>query len=177
VGGATGYTFDTFPGNALRLITDSGTLSADAKLEPGRWTHLAATVDAEGNSALYLDGKLIASARRATGEIALETLLDRAARLRRFNEAMVAAGLKDAYEAAHARLAVNCLLAARRRAELLSAGRLTALPPRSEAAADKLYLSTPLKLCDGLEKLLNSWQASSDPRKRQIHSLWLVAGR
>jgi hypothetical protein len=176
VGGATGYTFDTYPGNALRLISDSGTVSADAKLAPGRWTHLAATVDAEGNSALYVDGKLMAAANRPTEEIALKTLLDRAARLRRFNGAMVAAGLKDAYEAAHARLAVNCLLAAHERAELLAAGKLTALPPRSEAAADKLYLSTPTKLCDGLEKLLNAWQGSSDPRKRQIYALWTAAG-
>jgi hypothetical protein len=177
VGGATGYTFDTYPGNALRLISDSGTVSADAKLAPGRWTHLAATVDAEGNSALYVDGKLMAAANRPTEEIALKTLLDRAARLRRFNGAMVAAGLKDAYEAAHARLAVNCLLAAHERAELLAAGKLTALPPRSEAAADKLYLSTPTKLCDGLEKLLNAWHGSSDPRKRQIYALWAAAGR
>ena len=177
VGGATGYTFDTFPGNALRLISDSGTLSAAAKLAPGRWTHLAATVDAEGTSALYLDGKLIASATRATEELVVKTLLPRAARLRRFNQAMAAAGLTDAYEAAHARLAVNCLLAAHQRAELLAAGKLSPLPPRSEAAADQLYLSTPMKLCDGLEKLLNAWQNSSDPRKRQVYGLWLAAGR
>jgi hypothetical protein len=53
VGGSTGYTFDTYPGNAFRLISDSGTISAEAKLEPGRWTHLVATVDPEGNSAHY----------------------------------------------------------------------------------------------------------------------------
>lgn len=177
VGGATGYTFDTYPGNALRLISDSGTVSADAKLVPGRWTHVAATIDAQGTSALYLEGKLMASVTRITEEIALKTLLDRAARLRRFHEAMVAAGLKDAYEAAHARLAVNCLLAAHERAELLAAGKLTSISPRSEAAAEKLYLSTPLKLCDGLEKLLNAWQGSSDPRKGQVYSLWAAAGR
>jgi hypothetical protein len=176
VGGATGYTFDTFPGNALRLISDSGTVSADVKLQPARWTHLAATVDAEGNSALYVDGKLAASSGPATQEVTLKTLLDRAARLRRFNEAMVVAGLKDSYEAAHARLAVDCLLAARERAELLSAGKLPALAPRSEAAADKLYLDTPAKLCSGLEKLLNSFQGSNDPRKSRIHGLWLAAG-
>jgi hypothetical protein len=177
VGGATGYTFDTFPGNALRLISDSGTVSADAKLTPGRWAHVAATIDAEGNSALYLDGKLMASARRTTGEMALKTLLERTARLRRFHQAMVAAGLKDTYEAAHARLALNCLWAAYERAELLSAGKLTPLPPQSEAAADKLFLSTPMKLCDGLEKLLNAWQGSSDSRKRQVYDFWRAAAR
>jgi hypothetical protein len=113
----------------------------------------------------------------ANEEMALRTLLERAARLRRFNEAMVAAGLKDAYEAAHARLAVNCLLAAHQRAQMLSAGKLTALPPRSQAAADKLYLNSPMKLCDGLEKTLNAWRSSGDPRKRQIYGLWTAAGR
>jgi hypothetical protein len=88
---------------------------------------------------------------------------------------MVAAGLQDAYEAAHARLVVNCLLAAHERGELLAAGKLTALPPRSEAAADKLYLSTPAKLSDGLEKLLNASQGSSDPRKKQVYALWTAA--
>jgi hypothetical protein len=177
VGGATGYTFDTYPGNALRLISDAGTVEADAKLAPGRWARLAATVEADGNSALYLDGKLIASGRRATGEIALKTLLERAARVRRFYQAMAAAGLRESYEAAHARLVLSCLWAAYERANLLDAGKLTALPPRSEAAADKLYWSTPLKLCDGLEKLLSSWQDSSDARKRQIYDLWIEAGR
>jgi hypothetical protein len=175
VGGATGYTFDTYPGNALRLISDAGTVSADAKLEPGRWTHLVATVDPEGNSALYVDGRLVASAKRATQEVAIQALLDRAARLRLFNKAMVTAGFKDTYEAAHARLAVDCLLAAHVRSQMLAADKLTPLPPRSEAAADKLYLSTAMKLCDGLEKLLNGWQGSSDARKRQIYGLWTMS--
>jgi hypothetical protein len=29
-----------------------------------------------------------------------------------------------------------------------------------------------MKLCDGLEKLLNGWQGSSDARKGQIYGLW-----
>jgi hypothetical protein len=97
VGGATGYTFDTYPGNALRLISDSGIVSAEAKLVPGRWTHLVGTVEVQGNSALYVDGKLMASANGTTQEISLSALLDRAARLQRFNQAMVKAGLKDTY--------------------------------------------------------------------------------
>jgi hypothetical protein len=176
VGGATGYTFDTHPGNALRLITDSGTVSAGVKLPPGEWRHLVGTVDAEGNSALYVDGKLVASAKRTVEEATLQALVGRAARLRRFNQAMVTAGLKDAYEAAHARLAVNCLLTAYERSGMLAARKLTPLPPRSQAAADKLYLSTAMKLCDGLEKLLNAWQSPSDARKKQIYSLWAAAG-
>jgi len=172
VGGATGYTFDTYPGNALRLISDAGTVSADTKLEPGRWTHLAGSVDAEGTSSIYVDGKRVASSKRAGQSVLLQTLIDRTARLRRFHEAMVAAGLQDTYEAAHARLAVNCLLAAHARLDLMTAGKLAALAPRSEAAADNLYLSTAQKLCEGLEKVLNNSQGASDPRKRQIFQLW-----
>jgi hypothetical protein len=175
VGGATGYTFDTYPGNALRLITDSGTVSADAKLVPGQWTHLVGTVDPEGNSALYVDGKLVASSGRATEVIALQALLDRAARLRRFSQTMVTAGLKETYAAAHARLAVNCVLAAHQRSEMLATGKLPALPPWSQVAADKLYLSTATKLCDGLEKVLSSWQSAEDARKREIYALWTAS--
>jgi hypothetical protein len=177
VGGATGYTFDTHPGNALRLISDAGTVSADAKLAPGRWAHLAATVDADGNSALYLEGKLVASARRTFEALNLPTLLDRVARVRRFHQALVAAGLPDTYEATHARLAVNCLLAAHARAELLSAGKLTPLPVRSRVAADKAYLSTTAKLCDGLEKTLNSYKDSDDSRKKRLYGLWRASDR
>ena len=177
VGGATGYTFDTFPGNALRLISDSGTLSADAKLAPGRWTHLAATVDSEGTSTLYVDGKPMSSAKRSSEEFELNALLVQVARIRRFYKAMVGAGLQDTYEAAHARLAVNCLLAAHERAELLSAGKLAPLAPHSEVAADKAYLSTTAKLCSGLAKALNAYQGASDGRKQQVHDLWVAAGR
>lgn len=172
VGGATGYTFDTYPGNSLRLISDAGTVSADAKLVPGRWTHLAGSVDAEGTSSIYVDGKLAASSKRAGQSVLLQTLIDRANRIRRFHAALVKAGLQDTYEAAHARLAVNCLLTARSRSDLLTAGKLTALPPRSETAADQLYLSTAQKLCEGLEKVLDHCQNSSDAGKRQIYGLW-----
>ena len=39
-------------------------------------------------------------------------------------------------------------------------------------AADKLHLSTPAKLSEGLEKLLNASQGSSEPRKKQVYALW-----
>jgi hypothetical protein len=134
-------------------------------------------VDAEGNSALYLEGKLVASARRTFEAVNLPTLLDRVARVRRFHQALVAAGLPDTYEATHARLAVNCLLAAHARAELLAAGKLPPLPVRSRVAADKAYLSTTAKLCDGLEKTLNSYKDSDDSRKKRLYGLWRASDR
>ena len=177
VGGATGYTFDTHPGNALRLISDSGTVSYDAKLASGQWVHLAATVDANGASALYLNGKLVASSGRASDELDVKSLLTRAARARRFYQAMAQAGLARGYEAAHARLAVSSLASAHERLELTAAGKLPRLPDRSAAAAARLYLSTTAKLCEGLAKVLDSYEGSSDPEKRQAYELWRAADR
>jgi hypothetical protein len=172
VGGATGFTFDTYPGNALRLISDAGTISCDAKLAPGQWVHLAATVDEQGNSTLYLNGKPMATGGRITSPQDLKSLLVRVERVQRFHAAMVKAGLAETYEAAHARLAVRCLAAARQRADLLAAGKLARLPERSQAAADKLYLNTVARLCDGLEKTLNACADAQDGPKRQVYELW-----
>jgi len=175
VGGATGYTFDTYPGNALRLISDSGTVSFEARLTPGEWTHVTATVDANGSSALYVNGKPVASVPRASSEVELKMLLAKVDRVRRFYQAMVQAGNANTYEAAHARLAVQCLVAAHERVMGLAAGTLPRLPARSAATADRLYLSTTAKLCDGLAKVLDGYSNASDARQRQYHALWRAA--
>ncbi len=61
-GTAVGYTFDTCAGNSLRFILDAGTISYDAKLEPGKWHHVAAVLDGTtGRQIIYLDGKPVAS--------------------------------------------------------------------------------------------------------------------
>ena len=171
VGGATGYTFDTYPGNALRLISDSGTVSFEARLTPREWTHVAATVDANGSSALYVNGMLVASVPRASSEVEFKMLLAKVNRVRRFYQAMVQAGNANTYEAAHARLAVQCIVAARERVMGLAAGTLPRLPARSAAAADRLYLSTTAKLCDGSTKVLDGYSNASDARQRQYHAL------
>ncbi|MHB1307790.1 MAG: LamG-like jellyroll fold domain-containing protein [Limisphaerales bacterium] len=176
VGGATGFTFDTHPGNALRLISDSGSISYDAKLAPGEWVHLAATVDAAGNSFLYLNGKAVAAGERKSRNADLPALLARVGRVQRFHEAMSAAGLSATYEAAHARLAVRCLATTHERLESLVAGRLARLPDRSQTAADQLYLNTVARLCEGLEKVLNGYADTNEAPKQRIHELWKTAG-
>ena len=61
VGAATAYNLDTYPGNSLRLIFRDPHLKYDAKLAPGRWTHVAGTIDgATGKAALYIDGRKVA---------------------------------------------------------------------------------------------------------------------
>jgi len=178
VGGASGFTFDTFPGNSLRLISDAGTFSYDAKLTPGEWVHLAATVDPQGRSALYVNGALVASGARATDKLEIRALVARVGRLERFHQAMLAAGLKATYEAAHARLAVRCLATTHQRGELLAAGKLDRppVPERSLLAVNALYLNTVARLCEGLEKALNGYASAKDAPKQQIYRIWKTTG-
>ncbi|HWH68303.1 MAG TPA: DUF5703 domain-containing protein, partial [Candidatus Sulfotelmatobacter sp.] len=63
-----GFLFDTYPGQALRLIVGPHKLSSEACLKPGQWQHVAATFDAAtGNCRLYLNGTLVAQSG-STGE-------------------------------------------------------------------------------------------------------------
>ncbi len=174
VGGATGFTFDTHPGNALRLITDSGTVSHEAKLVPGAWVHLAATVDGLGNSALFVNGKKVASGKQTAAPADPRALLPRVEQARRFHQGLAKAGLGESSEAAHARLVVQCYVAAHERAGLVANGRIARLPGASQAAADALYLNTVARLCDGLDKVMLGNAASKEPGKVRIHRLWLA---
>jgi hypothetical protein len=94
----------------------------------------------------------------------LTTLGDRAAKVRLFHSR-----LANIYEAAHARLAANYFSTAHTRFQMLQRGELTLLStPRSQAATDESYLQTTAKLCGGLEKVVASYKASTDPLKRRI---------
>ncbi|MCU0961971.1 MAG: LamG domain-containing protein [Pirellulaceae bacterium] len=175
VGAANGYVLDTFPGNALRLITERAVLTCDAGLPPDVWVHVAATVDAEGELALYVDGRRIA--HRAGGEPTpeLAELDARIAHLRRFHGSLVAAGLSACYEAAHARLAVEYLATTCRRFELLAAGEIAPLEGASQYAADKSYLLTVSRLCTGLEQAIVRYADSQDAHQQQIVAHWDAA--
>ena len=99
-------------------------------------------------------------------------LVSRVAAIHAFQERLIDAGLGDSYEAAHARLAVTCLAAARSRREMISKGRLPPLPAASEAAADSSYLETVRRLCEGLENVVSSYANTDDRQKQRIHRLW-----
>jgi hypothetical protein len=94
------------------------------------------------------------------------------ARAFRFYEQLAAAGLADTYEAAHARLAVQCAAAACRRFELVAEGKLPRLPGPSQQAADNSYLSTAAKLCEGLEKAIGACRQSGDSGKKRAAEIW-----
>ncbi len=172
VGTSNGYLLDTYPGNSLRLISEAGTLSYAAKLVPGRWMHVAATVAPDGSLALYLNGKTVAQ-HSGSPMPDVAALLTTARRLRSFHQLLSQHGLADSYEAAHVRLALDSLAVAHRRLALLANGPLKPLAePVSEMAADFLYLDTARKLTDGLVRVLEAYGTSADARRQQIAALW-----
>lgn len=170
-GGSDGYMLDTHPGNSLRLITERGSLAYDAKLKPDAWVHVAATVDGEGGLALYVDGREV-SARRQELPPDIEAIDARAARIRKFYGALVSAGLAESYEAAHARLALDYLAATCERLKMVADGRLKPLAGASQYAADKSYFSTTAKLCEGLQRTVESYKGSPDPSKKRVFEIW-----
>ena len=173
VGTSNGFLLDTHPGNSLRLIVDAGVASYDAKFQPDKWVHVAATVAPDGKIAMYVDGKQVAAQTGPSSQqIDLGQLSTRIATVCVFHKRLVEAGLGESYEAAHARLAVECMAAACARTKLLAEGRLPRLPGASQAAADRSYLETVSRLCDGLEKVIQSYAKADDQQKRRIYRLW-----
>ena len=93
-------------------------------------------------------------------------------RLRGLHARLAQAGLADSYEAAHARLAIESVAVLQTRQALLSQGKLKRLPEPSQSAADKSYIETAVRLCDGLVKVLASYADSKDPRRRRVGEIW-----
>jgi hypothetical protein len=105
-----------------------------------------------------------------SGEFA--ALAGKAAAIRGFQQRLVSAGLGDNYEAAHARLAAAYLAATVLRQKMVAERRPGMLPPVSQKAADKSYLQATARLCEGLEKTVQSYATSADARKQQVRRLW-----
>ena len=104
--------------------------------------------------------------------MAFATLDARAARVRAFRSRLVAVGWGKSYEAAHAQLILEAVRAAHEHQSMLAAGKLPPLPEVSQAAADKSYLDTAAKLCDGLDVLLKSYRQSADAHAKKVFDLW-----
>ncbi len=107
----------------------------------------------------------------------LSALRQRAARLRDFCERLTKAGLGESYEAAHSQLVLKCIATVYVRQQLQSERRLEPLPAASQVAADKSFIDTAVKLCDGLEKVLRSYAISNDSNRKKIHQLWVKSVR
>jgi hypothetical protein len=176
VGTADNYLLDTCPGNSLRLITRRGSLSFDAKLPPDQWSHVAATFEAQGELRLYVNGKLAASMAAqgpAENPGSIESLRASYERLRRLHNRLIEAGLAESYEAAHARLALEYVATLDARRKLLADGKIQPLPEvERQQAADKSYIETAAKLCDGLQNVLKSYAKSQDAQKKRVCEIW-----
>lgn len=93
-------------------------------------------------------------------------------RLENFYRNMAKAGLIESYEARHARLVLQAIRASDMRKALLSSGKLPLLPEASRKAADQSYIDTAVRLFDGLEAVLKSYEKSSDPIQRKIYRIY-----
>jgi hypothetical protein len=128
---------------------------------------------AEPDASLRLGG--LASGPKSSRDVSgneLTALDARVDRLRGFCHRLEAAGLAGSYEAAHARLAVDFRTAVCRRFDLLARGKLSRLSDRSQQAADRLYLDTLARLCEGLEKTVTAYAGTGDGRRKKVYRIW-----
>ncbi len=103
----------------------------------------------------------------------LKALFAKLERLRAFSERLDAAGLSATYEAAHARLALDCANQMHDRLQLLASGNLRPLTnAASQAAANQLYFDTTRKLTEGLYRVLEDFRNSPDQRKQPLWEIW-----
>ncbi|HET6385750.1 MAG TPA: hypothetical protein VFJ58_20345 [Armatimonadota bacterium] len=114
-------------------------------------------------------GSAVVGAAPAGGDDALQTW---ETRLTRFEAALRRSHMGNSYEAAHARLALQAIAAVRERHRLEAAGRLSPLPPASQAAVDTLYSDTATHLCEGLAAALKGYEKSPSQARQRILKLW-----
>ena len=92
----------------------------------------------------------------------------RAEKVRPFHACLMTGGFGGSYVAAHPRLILEAVRVVHERQRLLAAGKLRPLPEVSHAAADKSYIETANRLCDGLEAMVKSYEKSPDERARRL---------
>ena len=172
-GTSNGYSFEIGSGNSIRLVCQRGALAFNAQLVPGRWIHVAVLSDPYGQLAIYVDGRQQEHWEEPDPIVFPADIDAKVAQARRFYEELAAAGLADSYEAAHARLAVEYMATTCRRFELLEEGKLKRIHNAlSQTAADKSYLLTIEKLCDGLEKTMASYKDADDSHQKRVYEIW-----
>ena len=89
-----------------------------------------------------------------------------------FYAALHKGGLEQTYEAQHAKLIVDYVSAIHAREKLKKEGKLPQLPEASQVAADRSYAEAADRLARGLDKVMQSYEQSKEPRKKQMADLW-----
>lgn len=102
---------------------------------------------------------------------------DRVVKFSRFYNQLVKVGLNEIYEAAHTKLAVDYMFAVNKRKHFLNEGKIKPLSEFSQIAADRSYIDTAIKLCDGLENVVKSYANSDNPNKKKLHQIWMEISR
>jgi hypothetical protein len=171
VGTSNGYLLDTYPKDSLRVIVNAGHLAYDARLAPGEWVHLAATVEPDGRRCLYVNGRRVAVEAKSP-DTPYRDLRERAARLDRFMDLMIEAGLGARYETAHAALVVRQMGVMAERRRRLADGTLKLLPGIARVPAEKSYYDAAQRLAEGLERVLAAYEKSADPIEQKVYALW-----
>lgn len=169
VGASDGPMVDWGCQGQMRFICESGVVAAPSPTATGVWHHVAATLDAQCELRLHLDGKLVA---RLQGTAPHAPARQNLARVGTFWKTLALSGQGDTYEAAHARLVVDCVASIQERMRLKRSGALAPLPAASQQAADRLYLDTADKLALGLARVLDGYATSADAGKRRLNEVW-----
>ncbi len=104
----------------------------------------------------------------------LKALDERAKKLKALHEDLIAEGFEESYEASHLRLALTAIHTIHARRNLQAQGKLISLPEPSMSAANRSYLETAIKLCDGLERTLRSYENSTDSYKKRVYQIFLA---
>ncbi|MFA6240525.1 MAG: LamG-like jellyroll fold domain-containing protein [Candidatus Hydrogenedentales bacterium] len=167
VGSDNGYLLDIGADRKLRLITRHGALTTDVAIPAEQMTFVAATWDAAGELRIYIDGKCVAS-KPCEAQSGVQLFKQVTA----FAEALEAQGLGDTYEGRHAQLALDSVAVIAERQRLVSEGKLAVLEESRQSAANQLYVDTALKICQGLDRVMQSYKDSADPDKAKLYALW-----
>ncbi len=106
----------------------------------------------------------------------MAALRERGRKVEEFRRRLAAGGLGGTCEAAHAQLACRSIETVFLRRKLEREGVLKPLPEASQAAADKCYVDTANKLCEGLEAAVKGMENSKEEVRKQIWRAWEAGG-
>ena len=106
----------------------------------------------------------------------LAALSVRASVWRSFARRLASERLGSTFEVAQAELAAQTIDAACSRYDLQQRGALKPLPEPSQTAANKSYADTAMKLCNGLETVLKSYETSADSARQRMYRAWRDGG-
>lgn len=160
-----------FDGASVRLSYSN--LPDVARVRIARGGATLETPLSAGETTRGLSAELDPAALSAFGAATNRDAEHLAKRIDTFARLLAASELRGVYERAHAQLAIDAINTIAARRQLLDSGKLVPLPEPAKSAADKAYVDTALKLCQGLELRLRTYEKSGEPEKSRIFEIWM----